>query len=105
MMFTSRPVGEIADRRRVRFKTYISKTFRGRSLDQRSPVSPAGHLSRFVAALVTEELDLLGELRRQKGEPPHPVMAVELVLYAYAVGVYARVGSLDAPDFRIISEY
>jgi hypothetical protein len=54
---------------------------------------------------MTEELDLLGELRRQKGEPPHPVMAVELVLYAYAVGVYARVGSLDAPDFRIISEY
>jgi hypothetical protein len=104
-MFTSRPVGEIADRRRVRFKTYLSKTFRGRSLDQRSPVSAGGESFAVCGGAGDGGAGPLGRATKAEGRAPHPVMAVELVLYAYAVGVYARVGSLDAPDFRIISEY
>ena len=78
----------------------MSKTFRAWSLDQALllPPSvhdfvPAGHLSRFVVALVTEELDLsaiLASYRGEKGQPPyHPAMMVALLLYAYAVGIYS----------------
>src|ERR1700731_3625591 len=109
----------------------MSKTFRDWSLDQALllPPSvhdfvPAGHLSRFVVALVTEELDLsaiLASYQGEKGQPPyHPAMMVALLLYAYAVGIYssrriAKAGveridfmsivALDAPDFRTISEF
>src|ERR1700674_2304101 len=75
----------------------MSKTFREWTLDQALllPPSvhdfvPAGHLSRFVVALVTEELDLstiMASYKGEKGQPPyHPAMMVALLLYAYAVG-------------------
>jgi transposase len=109
----------------------MSKNFRDWSLDQALllPPSvhdfvPAGHLSRFVVALVTEELDLsaiLASYKGEKGQPPyHPAMMVALLLYAYAVGVYSSrriakacrervdfmaIVALDAPDFRTISEF
>src|SRR5262245_33135164 len=108
----------------------MSKTFRDWSLDQALllPPSvhdfvPAGHLSRFVVALVTEELDLsaiLASYRGKKGQPPyHPAMMVALQLYAYAVGIYSSrriakgciaggllaIVALAAPDFRTISEF
>jgi transposase len=109
----------------------MSKTFRDWSLDQALllPPSvhdfvPAGHLARFVAALVTEELDLsaiLASYRGERGQPPyHPAMMAALLLYAYAVGLYSSrriakaciervdfmaIVALDAPDFRTISEF
>ena len=109
----------------------MSKTFRDWSLDQALllPPSvhdfvPAGHFSRFVVALVTEELDLsaiLASYQGEKGQPPyHPAMMVALLLYAYAVGIYSSrriakacveridfmsIVALDAPDFRTISEF
>jgi hypothetical protein len=59
----------------------MSKTFREWTLDQALllPPSvhdfvPAGHLSRFVVALVTEELDLsaiMASYKGEKGPPPH----------------------------------
>jgi hypothetical protein len=69
----------------------MSKTFRDWSLDQALllPPSvhdfvPAGHLSRFVVALVTEELDLsaiLASYQGEKGQPPyHPAMMVALLM-------------------------
>jgi hypothetical protein len=52
----------------------MSKTFREWTLDQALllPPSvhdfvPAGHLSRFVVALVTEELDLFGDYGELQG--------------------------------------
>ena len=109
----------------------MSKTFRDWSLDQALllPPSvhdfvPAGHLSRLVVALVTEELDLsaiLASYKGEKGQPPyHPAMMVALLLYAYAVGIYSSrriakaciervdfmaIVALDAPDFRTTSEF
>ena len=54
---------------------------------------PAGHLSRFVVALVTQELDLsaiMASYKGEKGQPPyHPAMMVALLLYGYAVGLYS----------------
>jgi transposase len=109
----------------------MSKTFRDWSLDQALllPPSvhdfvPAGHLARFVVALVTEELDLsaiMASYQGEKGQPPyHPAMMVALLLYAYAVGLYSSrriakacaervdfmaIVALQAPDFRTISEF
>ena len=109
----------------------MSKTFRDWGRDQALllPPSvddfvPAGHLSRFVVTLVTEELDLSGILasyRGEKGQPPyHPAMMVTLLLYAYAVGIYSSrriakactervdfmsIVALQAPDFRTNSEF
>jgi transposase len=109
----------------------MSKTFRDWSLDQAlllppsvADFVPAGHLSRFVVALVTEELDLsaiLSSYKGEKGQPPyHPAMMAALLLYAYAVGIYSSrriakaciervdfmaIVALDAPDFRTISEF
>jgi transposase len=109
----------------------MSKTFGDWSRDQALLLPPsvhdfvsAGHLSRFVVALVTEELDLsaiLASYRGEKGQPPyHPAMIVVLLLYAYAVGIYSSrriakacvervdfmtIVALDAPDFRTISEF
>jgi hypothetical protein len=52
----------------------MSKTFRAWSLDQALLLQPsvhdfvpAGHLSRFVVALVTEELDLSAILASYRG--------------------------------------
>jgi transposase len=109
----------------------MSKTFRNWGLDQALLLPPSvndfvppAHLSRFVIALVTEELDLSAMLARYKGErgqpPYHPAMMVALLLYGYAVGVYSSrriakacaervdfmaIVALDAPDFRTISEF
>src|SRR6516164_7296495 len=109
----------------------MSKTFRDWNLGQDFllPPSvhdfvPAGHLSLFVVALVTEELDLsviMASYRSEKGQPPyHPAMMVALLLYAYAVGIYSSrriakgcvervdfmaIVTLDEPDFRTISEF
>jgi transposase len=77
---------------------------------------PAGHLWRFVVALVTEELDLsaiLASYQGEKGQPPyHPAMMVALLLYAYAVGIYSsrRIATCaERVDFmaivRTISEF
>ena len=103
----------------------MSKTFREWTLDQALllPPSvhdfvPAGHLSRFVVALVTEELDLsaiMASYKGEKGQPPyHPAMMVALLLYSYAVGLYSSrriakacmervdfmaIVALQAPDF------
>jgi transposase len=109
----------------------MSKTFRDWSLDQALllPPSvhdfvPAGHLSRFVVTLVTEELDLsaiMASYKGEKGQPPyHPAMMVSLLLYAYAVGIYSSrkiakacvermdfmaIVALQAPDFHTVSEF
>jgi transposase len=109
----------------------MGKTFRDWSLDQALllPPSvhdfvPARHLSRFIVALVTEELDLsaiMASYKGEKGQPPyHPAMMVALLLYAYSVGLYSSrriakacvervdfmaIVALDAPDFRTISEF
>ena len=109
----------------------MSKTFRDWNLGQDFllPPSvhdfvPAGHLSRFVVALVTEELDLsaiMTSYKGEKGQPPYyPTMMAALLLYAYAVGIYSSrriaracaervdfmaIVALDAPDFRTISEF
>jgi transposase len=109
----------------------MSKTFRDWRLDQTLLLPPSvhdfvppEHLSRFVIALVTEELDLsaiLASYRGERGQPPyHPAMMVALLLYGYAVGVYSSrriakacgervdfmaIVALDAPDFRTISEF
>jgi transposase len=109
----------------------MSKTFRDWSLDQALLLTPsvhdfvpAGHLSRFIVALVTEELDLsaiMASYKGEKGQPPyHPAMMVALLLYAYAVGIYSSrriaracaervdfmaIVALDGPDFRTISEF
>jgi len=109
----------------------MSKTFRDWRLDQVLLFPPsvhdfvaADHLSRFVVALVTEELDLsavLASYKGEKGQPPyHPAMMVALLLYSYAVGVYSSrriakacvervdfmaIVALDPPDFRTISEF
>jgi transposase len=106
----------------------MSKTFREWTLDQALllPPSvhdfvPAGHLSRFVVALVTEELDLSAIMASYKGEKgQHPAMMVALLLYGYAVGLYSSrriakacmervdfmaIVALQAPDFRTISEF
>ena len=109
----------------------MSKTFRNWGLDQALLLPPSvndfvppAHLSRFVIALVTEELDLSAILARYKGEcgqpPYHPAMMVARLLYGYAVGVYSSrriakacaervdfmaIVALDAPDFRTISEF
>ena len=89
----------------------MSKTFRDWSLDQALllPPSvhdfvPAGHLSRFVVALVTEELDLsaiLASYQGEKGQPPyHPAMMVALLLYGYAVGLYSSRRIPETPSDR-----
>jgi transposase len=109
----------------------MSKTFRDWSLDQALllPPSvhdfvPAGHLSRFVVTLVTEELDLsaiMASYKGEKGQPPyHPAMMVSLLLYAYAVGIYSSrkiakgcvervdfmaIVALQGPDFHTVSEF
>jgi len=85
---------------------------------------PEDHLSRFVVSLVRESLDLraiYAAYRGEKGQPPYdPSMMVALLLYSYAVGIYASrriaracaeradfmmIVALDAPDFRTISEF
>ena len=100
----------------------MSKTFREWTLDQALllPPSvhdfvPAGHLSRFVVALVTEELDLsaiMASYKGEKGQPPyHPAMMVAFyssrrIAKACMERVdFMAIVALQAPDFRTISEF
>src|SRR5438477_11180413 len=85
---------------------------------------PRDHLSRFIVALVREELDLsaiAGSYRSVLGQPPFaPQMMTALLLHGYASGVYSsrRIAKAaveradfmmivagDPPDFRTISEF
>jgi transposase len=110
---------------------FMSKTFRAWRFDDVMLLPPSvqdfvpeDHLSRFVVSLVRESLDLRAihaAYTGEKGQPPYdPAMMVALLLYSYAVGIYAsrRIAracveradfmmmvALDAPDFHTISEF
>ena len=85
---------------------------------------PSDHLSRFIVALVRENLDLcalFGSYRSELGQPPFdPRMMTALLLTGYASGIYSSrriakaceeradfmmIVAADAPDFRTISEF
>jgi transposase len=109
----------------------MSKSFRDWHFDQELLLPPSvqdfvpeGHLARFVVGLVRDELDLsaiYAGYAGEKGQPPyHPAMMTALLLYGYAVGVYASrrlaraccervdfmaIVALDAPDFRTVSDF
>ncbi|MBU2583189.1 MAG: IS1182 family transposase [Alphaproteobacteria bacterium] len=109
----------------------MSKHFRPWRIDQTQllPASvedyvPAGHLSRFIVALVRESLDL-GEIEASYasalGQPPFdPALMTALLLNGYASGIYSsrRIAKActeradfmmivagDPPDFRTISDF
>jgi transposase len=109
----------------------MSKTFRAWNIDQPLLLPPVvqdfvskDHLSRFVLALVMEELDLkaiTAAYAGEKGQPPfNPYMMTALLLYAYSRGIYSSrriaqacrervdfmsIVALDPPDFRTISTF
>jgi transposase len=109
----------------------MSKHFRPWKIDeiQLLPPSvqdfvPKHHLSRFIVALVRENLDLsaiTASCRSGLGQPPFdPWMMTALLLNAYASGLYSSrriakacleradfmmIVALDAPDFRTISDF
>jgi transposase len=85
---------------------------------------PKDHLSRFIVALVRENLDLssiTSSYASSLGQPPFdPWMMTALLLHAYASGLYSSrriakacieradfmmIVALDAPDFRTISDF
>ena len=109
----------------------MSKSFRPWKIDQPLllPVTVQDfvgdeHLARFVVELVVEHLDL-SEIEAAyasvRGQPPYdPAMMTALLLYAYCSAVYSSrriakaarervdfmsIVSLDAPDFRTISDF
>ncbi len=109
----------------------MSKTYRPWKIDQ-PLLLPAmvrdfvgdDHLARFVVDLVVEHLDLSQvevAYASLRGQPPYdPAMMTALLLYAYCNGVYSSrriakaarervdfmsIVSLDAPDFRTISDF
>ena len=78
----------------------MSKFFRPWKIDevQLLPASvqdyvPSDHLSRFILALVRENLDLselIGSYRSELGQPPFdPRMMTALLLTGYASGIYS----------------
>jgi transposase len=109
----------------------MSKFFRPWKIDEAQllPPSvqdyvPSDHLSRFIVALVRENLDLsevIGSYRTELGQPPFdPRMMTALLLTGYATGIYSSrriaraceeradfmmIVAGDAPDFRTISEF
>lgn len=109
----------------------MSKHFRPWKIDQPQllPPSvqdfvPADHLSRFIVALVRENLDLSainGSYPSGLGQPPFdPRLMTALLLTAYASGIYSsrRIAKAcieradfimivagDPPDFRTISDF
>ena len=109
----------------------MSKFFRPWKIDEAQllPASvqdyvPSDHLSRFILALVRENLDLselIGSYRSELGQPPFdPRMMTALLLTGYASGIYSsrriakaceeRVDFMmivagDAPDFRTVSDF
>ena len=109
----------------------MSKEFRAWKIDevQLLPPSvqdyvPKDHLSRFVVALVREQLDLSAirsSYRGVLGQPPfEPQLMTALLLHGYASGIYSSrrlaraaveradfmmIVAGDPPDFRTISEF
>jgi transposase len=109
----------------------MSNQFRAWKIDDVQLLPPsvqdyvgADHLSRFIVALVRENLDLsaiVSSYRRGLGQPPFdPWMMTALLLHGYASGIYSsrRIAKAaeertdfmmivagDAPDFRTISEF
>jgi transposase len=109
----------------------MSKPFRPWKIDQAQLLPPSvqdyvpkDHLSRFIVALVRENLDLssiTSSYASSLGQPPFdPWMMTALLLHAYASGLYSSrriakacieradfmmIVALDAPDFRTISDF
>lgn len=109
----------------------MSKHFRPWKIDQSQllPASledyvPEGHVSRFIVALVRENLDLseiMASYTSGLGQPPfEPRMMTALLLNGYANGIYSSrriaracteradfmmIAAGDPPDFRTISEF
>jgi transposase len=109
----------------------MSKHFRPWKIDQPHFLPPSvqdyvpdDHVSRFIVALVRENLDLseiAGSYRSGLGQPPFdPRMMTALLLNGYASGIYSSrrlaracieradfmmIVALDAPDFRTISDF
>lgn len=109
----------------------MSKHFRAWKIDQPQLLPacvedyvPAGHLSRFIVALVCEDLDLKqisSSYTSGLGQPPFdPRMMTALLLHAYASGIYSSrriaraaeeradfmmIVAGDPPDFRTISDF
>jgi transposase len=109
----------------------MSKEFRPWKIDEAQLLPPSvqdyvpqDHLSRFIVALVREELDLsaiVGSYGSVLGQPPFdPRMMTALLLHGYASGIYSSrrivkaaveradflmIVAGDAPDFRTLSEF
>src|SRR6476660_2662113 len=109
----------------------MSKDFRPWKIDEAQLLPPSvqdyvprDHLSRFIVALVREELDLsaiAGSYRSVLGQPPFdPRMMTALLLHGYASGIYSSrrlantaveradfmmIVAGDPPDFRTVSEF
>ena len=109
----------------------MSKHFRPWKIDQTQLLPPSvqdfvpeDHLSRFIVALVRDELDLAeinASYTSSLGQPPFdPRLMVALLLYAYCSGIYSSrriakacrervdfmsIVALDPPDFRTISDF
>lgn len=85
---------------------------------------PEGHLARFIAELVDDELDLgrfYASYAKAKGQPPYdPRLMLRIVLYGYCVGVrssrelekactdvvaFRWLAAQQAPDFRSIGRF
>jgi transposase len=85
---------------------------------------PQNHLSRFIAELVDEHLDLslfFGSYAKAKGQPPYdPRLMLRVVLYGYCVGVrssreleracvdvvaFRWLSAQQAPNFRSIGRF
>lgn len=85
---------------------------------------PEGHLARFIAELVDEQLDLsrfYASYARVKGQPPYdPRLMLRIVLYGYCVGVrssrqieractdvvaFRWLACQQTPDFRSIGRF
>ncbi len=109
----------------------MSKEFRPWKIDEAQLLPPRvqdyvppDHLSRFIVALVREELDLsaiIGSYGSVLGQPPFdPRMMTALLLHGYASGIYSSrrlvkaaveradflmIVAGDPPDFRTLSEF
>ncbi|MDQ6751855.1 MAG: transposase, partial [Actinomycetota bacterium] len=85
---------------------------------------PQNHLARFIAEIVSEELDLsrfYDSYAKAKGQPPYdPRLMIRILLYGYCVGVrssreleracvdvvaFRWLAGQQAPDFRSIGRF
>lgn len=122
---------EVASDDRIDLKGGAKKRFRAFDPDAVMLVPPSldewlpeGHLARFIAELVANELDLdrfYASYRKAKGQPPYdPRLMLRILLYGYCTGVrssreleraYTNVVSFrgpaaqQAPDFRSIARF